>query len=221
MAISKQVKRITVLLFLLVCAVFLFLFFSQAWQAIQPLRRMAEEAPKNLARDEVLQGEGTDGEAVQVARLEEWIIGIDSHIKLVDKLNAGFVFQDRNDRQVRLPEEFFALKQGNQLDFAVFIAFVLRDRGLGEVAVFRYRYIINQGAERIGSAVVFRGHDLPPKYISLSKESAEAIAYGWSLEELLRIEEQRIGATITHHRTFLLWPLPDAESLWPEEWDKR
>lgn len=139
---------------------------------------------------------------------------------LINKLNTEFIFQERNDRQVLAPEEFYALKRGNQLDFAIFTAFVLKNQNLGEVAVLRYKYI-DQDTERIGSGVIFRGSDLPPKYIRFGQGGTEVITYGWSFEELFRLEEERKGVVISGYKIFLLWPLPNAEILWPEEWISR
>lgn len=146
---------------------------------------------------------------------------IDTHDELINKLNADFVFQERDDRHVRYPQEFFELKQGNELDFALFTAHALRYRMLGEVAVARYRYETDQNQENIGTVVIFRGRDLPPKYIAFGQEGARAFDYGWSFDELWQKEEERIGAKITGHRTHLLWPLPRAEDIWSDEWRAR
>jgi hypothetical protein len=140
---------------------------------------------------------------------------------LINKLNIEFVFQEREDRQVRSPQEFFGLRQGNELDFAIFSAYVLKYLELGEAAVMRYKYLNVQNEQRIGTAVIFRGIDLPPKYIIFEPNNIRAVAYGWSFEELFRMEEQRIGTRITGYEIFLLWPLPTVEQLWPAEWRQR
>lgn len=139
---------------------------------------------------------------------------------LINWLNTQFVFQEREDGTVRSIQEFFELKQGNELDFALFSAYVLRRNGLGEASVIRYRYSINQGEQRIGTVVAFRGHDLSPKHITFGAEGARAQAYGWSFVEMFEMEERRIGATITDWQMFLLWPLPSEEDLRTKEWQK-
>jgi hypothetical protein len=149
------------------------------------------------------------------------IIQITTLDKLITKLNTEFTFQKRDDRSVRSPQEFFELKQGNELDFAMFSAYILKYNGLGEVAIARYKYLINQNQEKIGTVVIFRGHNLPPKYITFGQEGARIFDYGWSFEELWRTEEQRIKAVITAYKIFLLWPLPPLEELWPTEWQQR
>lgn len=220
MTIPKQTKLILAFLFLAVLAVCLYLFLPQVRQALQPLYR-ADDIQKDLRQVAPQPPRAVPLNAEAKRQLLTALRGITNHTDLINKLNAEFAFQERDGKQVRAPEEFFALKQGNQLDFALFTAFALRQQNLGEVAVLRYRYIINQGKERIGSGVIFRGRDLPPKYISFGPNGAEVMPYGWSFDELFQMKERRIGAKITGYRIFLLWPLPTAEDLWLEEWQGR
>lgn len=141
---------------------------------------------------------------------------------LVNKLNTEFIYQKRDDKIVRLPIEFLTYRAGNELDFAVFSAFVLKEHQLGEVAVIRYRYLGNEGQKNIKTGVVFRGEAMPPQYLRFGLEGVFAIPYGWSYQDLFQIEEKRTGKTIIDYQVFLLWPpIPNEENLWPEEWHQR
>lgn len=157
---------------------------------------------------EIFNGEESRTAIAQITNLDN----------LIKFLNTEFVFQEREDRHVRSQQEFFGLRGGNELDFAMLSAYVLRRQELGEAAIMRYRYSKNQNEQRIGTVVVFRGHDLPPKYITFGAEGVRAQAYGWSFGELFQMEEQRIGTKITGYQLFVLWPLPGVEDLWPEQW---
>ena len=183
--------------------------------------KMLEHQPEVPVIDEVpITDEVIDDQDIE-QDFEAAVAGIETLDNLVDKLNTEFVFQQRQDREIRFPEEFFELRQGNQLDFALFSAYALRTNNLGEAAVIRYKYLDEQGQQRINTVVAFRGPDLPPKHIAFGPEGAQAFTYGWSFEELFQMEEQRLGITITEYEIFLLWPLPTAEDLWPDQWRQR
>lgn len=140
---------------------------------------------------------------------------------LIDYLNTKFVFQEREDKNIRFPEEFFELKQGSELDFALFSAYLLKSNNLGEVAIMRYKYLDEREQQGINTVVIFRGTDLPPKHIAFGAKGTQIFIYGRSFEELFRAEEQRLELIITGYEIFLLWPLPEVEALWPEEWRQR
>jgi len=143
---------------------------------------------------------------------------------LVNKLNTEFSYRERDDKTVRLPKEFLTYRGGNKLDFAVFSAFVLNEHQLGEIALIRYRYLMNEdeGQKNIETGIVFRGEAMPPQYLRFGSEGVFAIPYGWSYQDLFQVEEERTGKTIIDYQAFLLWPpIPNEENLWPEEWYQR
>lgn len=145
--------------------------------------------------------------------LKKAAIGLDS---LIEKLNTEFMFQQREGKKIYFPEKFSELKQGNELDFALYTAQTLKLENLGEVAIMRYSYLNQKKEQGIGTVVIFRGINLPPKYITFGENGAEVFTYGWSFRGLFQIEEQRLGVTINNYELFLLWPLPSTEDLWPE-----
>jgi len=153
--------------------------------------------------------------------LEPFIAGQAELDNLILLLNTDFIYQPREDETIRFPEEFKELKEGNELDFALFTAYSLRTAGLGEAAVLRYKYQREEAESNINTIVIFRGHNLPPKHIAFGTEGARVFNYGWSFEDLFRAEEQRLGITITEHQMFLLWPLPSQEDLLTKEWQTR
>ena len=182
---------------------------------IQPSAQQPEYQPDIPIVDEKINNQYTNQDFRVV------VTGNEMFDNLITKLNTEFTYQQREDKEIRFPQEFFELKEGNQLDFALFTAYTLRTNNLGEAAVMKYKYLDEQNEQKVNTVVVFRGLDLPPKHIVFEPKGVQVFTYGWSFEELFQIEEQRLRITIIGHEVFLLWPLPTADDLWAEQWIKR
>jgi len=114
-------------------------------------------------------------------------------------LNKYFTIEERPGLIAYTPEEFFEKRKGASYDFAVFTAYVLR-QNLFEVGVVRFNYRVND-EKRTHTVAVFRDVDLP-KYITVTDRGVEIFHHGWSFEDLIKAEEQRLNVKVYEYAFF-------------------
>jgi hypothetical protein len=117
---------------------------------------------------------------------------------LVEFLNT-FKIRERDSLVAYTPEEFYQKEKGATHDFAVFVAHVLKENNF-ETGVIRYNYRID-GKEKTHTVAVFRDVDTP-KYITVTDKGIEMLPYGWSFSDLIKAEEERLGADIYQYTFF-------------------
>jgi hypothetical protein len=118
---------------------------------------------------------------------------------LVDFLNSYFEREKREGFVAYSPQEFYQKERGTAYDFAVFAAYVLRKNGF-EAGVIRFNYR-NNGEKRSHTVTVFRDTDLP-KYITVTDGDVEIFHHGWSFNELIKAEEERLNVKISEYAYF-------------------
>jgi len=117
---------------------------------------------------------------------------------LIAYLNKYFVIENRDELAFYSPEEFFQKRAGMKQDFAIFISYVLSRKH--ETAVLQYQYRDEEGKERVETLVVFRADE--PKYIFFDGKQLNISSYGWSFDELLAKEAERLNVDIIIHNFF-------------------
>jgi hypothetical protein len=141
----------------------------------------------------------------------EAVAYMDTPQKLVSYLKGNFVFEPGENELTLKPQELFDKKKGDSRDFAIFASYILDGHNY-EAVIIRYKY-----GDNINAVIVFRDEDLP-KTIIFTSEGAEIYAHGWSFEEMLQKEEEKLGVHISEYAVSY-WT--DTGELWPEEWSAR
>jgi len=130
---------------------------------------------------------------------------------LVAFLNKYFTIEERPGLVAYTPDEFFEKRKGADYDFAVFAAYILRKNRF-EAGVIRFDYKVDD-QEKTHTVAIFRDVDLP-KYLTVTDRGVETFAHGWSFEDLIKAEEQRLNVKIDRYAYFpanttdLTEPLP-------------
>jgi len=130
---------------------------------------------------------------------------------LLEFLNENFTL-DLGERKIALePEVLFHLKKGTVEDFAVFSLYVL-DFHKYESGILRYQA---KNEEKLHTLVVFRDKD-QPKYIYFEEGKAKIGLAGNSFDDLMKIEEKRIGKKILRYGAILKGNLDMTPKNWVE-----
>jgi hypothetical protein len=130
---------------------------------------------------------------------------------LLDFLNKNFTLEEGERKIAMEPEVFFHLKKGKAEDFAVFALYVL-DFNRYESGILRYQAKDEKGLRTL---VVFRDKD-QPKYIYFEEGKAKIGLAGNSFDDLMKIEEKRIGKKILRYGAILKGNLDMTPKNWVE-----
>lgn len=131
---------------------------------------------------------------------------------LIAYLNKYFIVEDIEEEKTFTPQEFFENRGGPSNHFTLFISYIL-DRNDFEVAILAYKHRTEDNLESEQTLVAFRDIDIP-KYIILTDSGIEIFTYGWSFQELLTKEENRLNIEIYK---YAILP-PRINNLVIEEW---
>lgn len=211
---SLNKKGLIILVIVLIIFAFLavyLLFLSQSSKISKiPNNEVTQPLVQLMADDKsvVLEEKNSDFSTV----LKE----LSSSAKLVGFLNQYFKFVQESSFIGQKPEDFFVARQGNALDFAIFSSFVLKQQGL-EGGIIRYDFATEQAGSNF--VVVFRDTDLP-KYIVATDQGVLMFVHGWSFNDLINAEEERLGKKIGRYAYFPVGETDFSEPVAPYEWIK-
>lgn len=147
-------------------------------------------------------------------KFNEKISQLDNSEKLINFMNENFLLEQREEDIALSPEQLFGEKKGGVQDLASFAVFVL-DLHKYEAGVLYYRFS-SEEATGTNAIVVFRDTDAP-KYLYFEEGKTNAIEQGWTFEEIIQAEEERLNIRISEYAVLA----PGIFNFASKEWRKR
>jgi hypothetical protein len=117
-----------------------------------------------------------------------------------------------NNSEDLLATEVGDRKELSQADFAYYTSSLLKEIGI-EAGVIRY-----ESDDLVNLVLVFRNDDLP-KYIAFSEEGLVVKHHGWSFQDLIKSEEERLDIIINRYLYFPFNTKDFREAISPFEWE--
>lgn len=126
---------------------------------------------------------------------------VEDYRDLISLLDDSFEYVESDSLVAKSPEAFYETKRGSAVDFAVFSFSTLNDLGY-RTGIMRYDYTDNSGETKTNFVTVLRTEE-GPRHIVFNEQGVFLFEYGWSFQELINTEEERLAEDIDRYLYFV------------------
>ncbi|MCF7820609.1 MAG: hypothetical protein K9M44_04035 [Candidatus Pacebacteria bacterium] len=180
---KPYIKNLIIALALIVIVIFIFLLFKNEKDIDENLKVSLPVNVENVEIDDKY-------DDVETIKKE-----VNSSSELVAYLSKNYSLEDTNNLVAKDLEVIVSSDKLNLADFSYLSSYLFKNMGL-EPGVIRYEY----GGEN-NLVVVFRDKDAP-KYITFTDNGVLMFEHGWSFEDLIKAEENRLNIVIDRYAYF-------------------
>jgi hypothetical protein len=163
---------------------------------------------------------GSVGEQMEPQSFEEAINQLNNPSQILNYMTRNFQFKIDPTRPTLSPQQLFQNREGNKLDFAVFISYLLDHNGY-ETKMLRLEFTENDMANGYDIIVIYRDVDNNLKSITHHGEQVMRVSQTYnSIDDLIRHEENvRSLSNSSEIRVYRYGFLaPGTTNLIPTEW---
>jgi predicted ribonuclease YlaK len=196
---KDYVKNLIIGLVIVIIVIALFLIFKHEKEIDESLTHSLPVSVENIEVND------------KYNNLEDLKKDITSSNKLIAYLSQNYYLKDDSVLVARDLEVIVKSDKLNLADFTYFTSYLLQSMNI-ESGVIEYEY-----GDKVNLVVVFREEDIP-KYITFTDKGVLMFEHGWSFEDLIKAEENRLNISIDRYAYFPAETIDFSQIVNPYDW---